>query len=103
MSGNNLHIWPRGEFMMTSLPNEDRTFTGNLFAPFSVFEKLKTPEALLTFYDEHFPDLLQLIGKQKLVKQFFAQEPRTLISVKVNISIISTIINFINSFAVDKA
>ncbi|XP_067209595.1 kynurenine 3-monooxygenase isoform X1 [Linepithema humile] len=82
MNGNNLHIWPRGEFMMTSLPNEDRTFTGNLFAPFSVFEKLKTPKMLLTFYAEHFPDLLRLIGKQNLIKQFFAQEPRTLISVK---------------------
>ncbi|XP_024882886.1 kynurenine 3-monooxygenase [Temnothorax curvispinosus] len=82
MSGNNLHIWPRGEFMMTSLPNEDRTFTGNLFAPFRVFEKLKTPEALVRFYTEHFPDLLQLIGKEKLVKQFFEKEPQTLISIK---------------------
>lgn len=84
MSGNNLHIWPRDEFMMISLPNEDHTFTGNLFAPFRIFEKLKTPEALLDFYTEHFPDLLQLIGEEKLVKQFFENEPQTLISIKVN-------------------
>ncbi|XP_011878991.1 PREDICTED: kynurenine 3-monooxygenase [Vollenhovia emeryi] len=82
MSGNNLHIWPRGEFMMSSLPNEDRTFTGNLFAPFHVFEKLKTPEALLSFYTEHFPDFLQLIGEESLLKQFFEKKPQTLISVK---------------------
>ncbi|KAL0110119.1 hypothetical protein PUN28_013634 [Cardiocondyla obscurior] len=82
MSGNNLHIWPRGEFMMTSLPNENRTFTGNLFAPFRVFEKLKTREALLSFYSEHFPDLLQLVGEENLVKQFFEKEPQTLISIK---------------------
>lgn len=88
MSRNNLHIWPRGEFMMTSLPNEDRTFTGNLFAPFRVFEKLKTHEALLSFYAEHFPDLLRLIGEEKLVKQFFKNEPQTLISVKVNFNFI---------------
>lgn len=88
MSGNNLHIWPRGKFMMTSLPNEDRTFTGNLFAPFRVFEKLKTPEALLSFYTEHFPDLLELIGKENLVKQFFGQKPQTLISIKVNFNFI---------------
>ncbi|XP_067209596.1 kynurenine 3-monooxygenase isoform X2 [Linepithema humile] len=44
--------------------------------------ELKTPKMLLTFYAEHFPDLLRLIGKQNLIKQFFAQEPRTLISVK---------------------
>ncbi|XP_036146725.1 kynurenine 3-monooxygenase isoform X2 [Monomorium pharaonis] len=82
MSKNNLHIWPRGRFMMTSLPNEDRTFTGNLFAPFHVYEKLKTHEALLSFYAEHFPDLLQLIGEEKLVNQFFENEPQPLISVK---------------------
>lgn len=88
MSGNNLHIWPRGEFMMTSLPNKDHTFTGNLFAPFRVFEKLKTPEALLSFCTDHFPDLLQLIGEEKLVKQFFEKEPQTLISIKVNFNFI---------------
>jgi len=88
MSGNNLHIWPRGEFMMTSLPNEDRSFTGNLFAPFRVFEKLKTREALLSFFTEHFPDLLRLIGEEKLVKQFFEKEPQTLISIKVHFNFI---------------
>ncbi|XP_020287974.1 kynurenine 3-monooxygenase isoform X2 [Pseudomyrmex gracilis] len=82
MSGNNLHIWPRGEFMMTSLPNKDRTFTSNLFAPLYVLDKLKTPEAVLNFYTEQFPDLLQLIGTQNLLKQFSEQTPRTLISIK---------------------
>ncbi|CAL1677759.1 unnamed protein product [Lasius platythorax] len=82
MNGKNLHIWPRGEFMMTSLPNEDHTFTGNLFAPFHVLEKLKTPVTLLRFYTEHFPDLLRLIGEQSLVQQFFEKEPQTLISIK---------------------
>lgn len=91
MSANNLHIWPRGEFMMTSLPNKDRTFTGNLFAPFHVLEKLKTSVELLKFYDEHFPDLLRLIGEQRLVQQFFEKEPQTLISIKVNFHFISTL------------
>lgn len=90
MNGNNLHIWPRGEFMMTSLPNEDHTFTGNLFAPFHVLEKLKTPVTLLRFYTEHFPDLLRLIGEQSLVQQFFEKEPQTLISIKVNFHFINT-------------
>lgn len=84
MRANNLHIWPRGEFMMIALPNIDHTFTGNLFAPFSTFEKLKRPEAFLSFYQEHFPDLLQMIGEKKLMKDFFGQKPKTLISIKVN-------------------
>ncbi|XP_076643260.1 kynurenine 3-monooxygenase cn [Halictus rubicundus] len=82
MSGDHLHIWPRGEFMMIALPNEDCTFTGNIFAPFSTLDKLKTPQDLLDFYEKQFPDLLRLIGKQKLVKDYFDREPKTLISIK---------------------
>lgn len=83
MSGQHLHIWPRGEFMMIALPNDDNTFTGNIFAPFSTLDKLKTPQELLDFYQEQFPDLLELIGKEKLVKDYFEREPKTLISIKV--------------------
>lgn len=71
--------------MMSALPNEDGTFTGNLFAPSLTFEKLKTPEALLSFYAEQFPDLLRLIGEDKLLKDFFETEPKTLVTIKVNI------------------
>ncbi|XP_014468411.1 PREDICTED: kynurenine 3-monooxygenase isoform X2 [Dinoponera quadriceps] len=82
MSGRNLHIWPRGEFMMIALPNEDRSFTGNLFAPFDVFEKLKTPEAVSSFYAEQFPDLMRLMGEPKLLEDFFLSEPKPLISIQ---------------------
>ena len=30
-----LHIWPRGKFMMIGLPNQDKSFTCTLFAPFT--------------------------------------------------------------------
>ncbi|XP_015589862.1 kynurenine 3-monooxygenase isoform X2 [Cephus cinctus] len=82
MSDGNLHIWPRGEFMMIALPNEDRSFTGNLFAPFETLRALDTPENLLNFYEDQFPDVLPLIGREKLVKDFFSSEPKTLISIK---------------------
>ncbi|XP_003703017.1 kynurenine 3-monooxygenase cn [Megachile rotundata] len=82
MSNNHLHIWPRGEFMMIALPNEDRTFTANLFAPFDTLDKLTTSEALLDFCEDQFPDLIKLISKKKLVRDYFAREPKALISVK---------------------
>ncbi|XP_076628692.1 kynurenine 3-monooxygenase cn isoform X2 [Colletes latitarsis] len=82
MSGDHLHIWPRGGFMMIALPNDDCTFTGNIFAPFATLDKLKTPKALLDFYDEQFPDLLPLIGREKLAKDYFERQPKTLISIK---------------------
>ena len=83
MSHNHLHVWPRGEFMMIALPNKDYTFTGNLFAPFNTLGHLNTPERLIKFYREQFPDVLPLIGEQKLVDDFFETEPKTLISIKV--------------------
>ena len=83
MSGEHLHIWPRGDFMMIALPNNDYTFTGNVFAPFKTLEALDTPENLLKFYREQFPDALNLIGQKKLIKDFFETTPKTLISIKV--------------------
>ncbi|KAF7385483.1 hypothetical protein HZH68_013913 [Vespula germanica] len=82
MSGNHLHIWPRDDFMMIALPNEDHSFTANLFAPFKTLDKLKTSESLIKFYKEQFPDLLALIGQEKLVKDYFERQPKTLISIK---------------------
>ncbi|KAL7302995.1 hypothetical protein TKK_0004220 [Trichogramma kaykai] len=84
MSKDHLHIWPRGEFMMIALPNEDGTFTGNVFAPFATFEALDTPEKLISFYKDQFPDALDLIGEKKLVSEFFQTSPKTLISIKCN-------------------
>ena len=89
MSGEHLHIWPRGEFMMIALPNDDHTFTGNIFAPFATLDQLKTPQDFLNFYQKQFPDLLELIGREKLVKDYFEREPKTLISIKVSLSMVS--------------
>lgn len=71
--------------MMIALPNDDHTFTGDIFAPFSTLDKLKTPQDLLKFFEEQFPDLLQLIGREKIVKDYFDKEPKTLITIKVSL------------------
>ena len=31
MAGDALHIWPRGNFMLIALPNQDGSFTATLF------------------------------------------------------------------------
>ena len=84
MSGKHLHIWPRGYFMMIALPNDDFTFTGNLFAPLEILNGLDTSEKLVKFFIEQFPDALPVIGgEQELINNFFATKPKTLISIKV--------------------
>jgi kynurenine 3-monooxygenase len=54
-----LHIWPRGNFMLIALPNEDRSFTATLFLPKHgpvSFESLQDADAIERFLAGHFPD-----------------------------------------------
>ena len=69
--------------MMIALPNQDASWTVTLFMPHDKFEDLTTPEKLLAFFQTHYPDSIPLIGKERLVKDFFATKPSGLISVKV--------------------
>ncbi|KAF9420868.1 hypothetical protein HW555_003054 [Spodoptera exigua] len=82
MPANYLHIWPRGEFMMIALPNQDCSWTVTLFMPFTKFKNLDTEEKLLAFFEKYFPDSIPLIGKKKLVEDFFAVSPSPLVAVK---------------------
>jgi len=82
MPENYLHIWPRGTYMMIALPNQDQSWTVTLFMPFNIFQKLSTPEILLNFFKENYADAIDLIGKDKLIKDFFSNKALPLISVK---------------------
>ncbi|HWZ22316.1 MAG TPA: NAD(P)/FAD-dependent oxidoreductase [Cytophagaceae bacterium] len=61
---NALHIWPRGQFMLIALPNNDGSFTCTLFLPFegeNSFASIKNKKDLYTFFDKFFPDALSLV------------------------------------------
>lgn len=56
---NALHIWPRGEFMLIALPNQDGSFTCTLFFPFEgkhSFDTLTTRDKVEAFFNEVFAD-----------------------------------------------
>jgi kynurenine 3-monooxygenase len=60
MDPSALHIWPRTSAMMIALPNLDKSFTCTLFWPFDgehSFAKLRTPDQVRTFFDQHYPDV----------------------------------------------
>ncbi|KAG8226627.1 hypothetical protein J437_LFUL005278 [Ladona fulva] len=82
MEANYLHIWPRGSFMMIALPNQDHSWTVTLFMPFAQFESLSTPDALIGFFSKYYPDAIPLLGKEKLINDFFSSKPSPLVSVK---------------------
>lgn len=83
MEPNYLHIWPRGTFMMIAMPNQDRSWTITLFMPLTQFQVLDCPTRLLKFFKQQFLDSVPLIGKRRLVTDFFATKPSTLLSIKV--------------------
>jgi len=84
MSANCLHIWPRGKFMMIALPNQDKSFTVTLFMPTATFDTIKDENDLLEFFKEYFLDSIDLIGRDKLIKDYFAIKPGPLVSIKCN-------------------
>ncbi|CAF3539685.1 unnamed protein product [Rotaria sp. Silwood1] len=82
MEANYLHLWPRHEFMLVALPNQDRSFTTTLFVPLSIFEKLTTANEFLIFFEKFFPDAISFIGRQNLIETFLSSKPSPLISIK---------------------
>ncbi|KAL1122309.1 hypothetical protein AAG570_003714 [Ranatra chinensis] len=86
MEKNFLHIWPRGGFMMIALPNADRSWTVTLFMNRDQFARLgrSSPEVLVKFFQTNFPDALRLIGRDRLIADFFSNQCSPLVSVKCN-------------------
>ncbi|XP_060526420.1 kynurenine 3-monooxygenase [Cylas formicarius] len=81
---NCLHIWPRGEFMMIALPNQDTSWTVTLFMPFEKFESVISEDDVLSFFEANFPDSVSAIGERALVDTFLGSKPSSLVSIKCN-------------------
>lgn len=83
LNPNHLHIWPRHEYMLIALANQDGSFTCTLFAPHRMFDQeLLEPTQIIKFFKDTFPDALELMGED-LILQSFANNPRgSLVSVK---------------------
>lgn len=84
MEQNALHIWPRKNFMLIALPNTDFNFTCTLFLPFEgaySFAALQTREAVLAFFEQHFPDALAMMPS--LVSDFLTNPTASLITTHI--------------------
>jgi kynurenine 3-monooxygenase len=59
-----LHIWPRGNYMLIALPNQDGSFTATLFLAKQgevSFDRLTAPAAIDQFLSHEFPDARALM------------------------------------------
>ncbi|HME38660.1 MAG TPA: NAD(P)/FAD-dependent oxidoreductase [Steroidobacteraceae bacterium] len=64
MAADALHIWPRGNYMLIALPNQDGSFTATLFMPKHgavSFESLTDESAVGRFFARSFPDVRALM------------------------------------------
>lgn len=81
---NALHIWPRGENMLISLPNLDGSFTVTLFLAHETgkdnFENLNTPEKVSNYFEREYPDAKALMPN--LTEEFFENPTGRLGTVK---------------------
>ena len=68
---NALHIWPRGNYMLIALPNNDYSFTCTLFFPMigkTSFDTVRTEKEILDLFQSQFPDSIDLMPN--LVEEF---------------------------------
>ncbi|GBP48082.1 Kynurenine 3-monooxygenase [Eumeta japonica] len=79
---NYLHLWPRGDYTIVAMPNQDKSWSLTLFMPFSTFDSLDCPQKLVDFFTDKFDDAIHLIGREKLIEDFFRNKPSPLISIK---------------------
>lgn len=82
MDVNYLHIWPRNEFMMIALPNQDKSFTATLFMPFDIFNGISTGEEAMVFFREKFQDSIPLIGEEAIKETFRKNKALPMVSIK---------------------
>ena len=64
MADDALHIWPRGNFMLIALPNDDGSFTATLFLPKHgevSFASLRDADSVDEFLARNFPDARELM------------------------------------------
>ena len=77
------HIWPRSEFMLIALANEDGSFTCTLFMPFegeNSFEAINTEEKITAFFSSYFRDTKELIPD--LVSDYFKNPTSSLVTMQ---------------------
>lgn len=62
---------------------QDGSFTATCFFPFELFESLLNATQITNFFNAEFPDFVDLVGTEALVRMFMQNPVGPLISIKV--------------------
>ena len=79
---NCLHIWPKHEYMLIALPNQDKSFTATLFMDKSRFDQLNTKEDVISFFNSNFKDFIDTVGPKQVCDELLNNPRSSLLSVK---------------------
>ena len=52
---------------------------------FCSFDEIQDEATLMNFFEKYYPDSINLIGKEKLISDYFSTKPSMLISIKASI------------------
>jgi kynurenine 3-monooxygenase len=80
---NELHLWPRGHYLLLGFANRDDSITVSLFLPFAgalSFASLQTPEDVRQLFAQSFPDTLAHMPW--LEEEYFARSANSLVTIQ---------------------
>jgi hypothetical protein len=75
--------WIVEDTILIGLPTRDRCTNLMFMSPEETYKEVESEEKLAVFFSGRFPDLFPLIGRQKLVTDFYATKPYALRTIKV--------------------
>ncbi|KRT83328.1 hypothetical protein AMK59_3569, partial [Oryctes borbonicus] len=78
---NVFHIWPRRTFLMIAIPNQDDSFTVTLFMSIDKFNEVRYSNSYLEFFEENFPDAVNLLGVEQITQELPLKRCRNLVSI----------------------
>ena len=79
---NCLHIWPKHDYMLIALPNLDKSFTATLFMEKERFDDLTTEDQIISFFRSEFPDFIETVGEDQIIKDILNNPRSNLVSIK---------------------
>jgi kynurenine 3-monooxygenase len=85
------HMWPRKDFLLVALPNNDGSFTCTLYLNYqgeTSFSSLTTPKAVTDFFLQNFTDVMPLL--ENPIAEFLNKTPSPLFLVSADPWVINT-------------
>ena len=82
LESDHLHLWGEDEYMAAGIPTLQNKIRISLFFPLESFSKFKTEQDVVTLFRKKFPEILALLGEEKLAKEFLQNPANSVITVK---------------------